>query len=102
MSNQEDGDCFFSLDRKKRVRGCFREKGRLALLLFHQRPLRVFSVLAPSHPTFLAKTASLGLFQRAANERNDTLGSAEQNGFLRQKDGDPIWRRKIGNDNLCH
>src|SRR3954447_26819877 len=24
------------------------------------------------------------------NERNDRLGSAEQNGFLRQKDGDPI------------
>jgi hypothetical protein len=45
--------------------GCFREKGRLALLLFHQRPLRVFSVIAPSHPTFLAKTANLGIFRQA-------------------------------------
>src|SRR6185503_2378155 len=40
----------------------FREKGRLALLLLLHRPLRVCSVVAPSHPTFLTKTASLGLF----------------------------------------
>src|SRR3954447_24555758 len=45
--------------------GCFREKGRLALLLLHHRPLRVCSVVAPSHPTFLAKTADLGIFRQA-------------------------------------
>jgi hypothetical protein len=43
----------------------FREKGRLALLLLHHRPLRVCSVVAPSHPTFLAKTADLGIFRQA-------------------------------------
>ena len=45
-------------------RKSFREKGRLALLLLPYRPLRVCSVVAPSHPSFLTKTASLGLFQR--------------------------------------
>jgi hypothetical protein len=45
--------------------GRFREKGHLALLLLHHRPLRVCSVVAPSHPTFLAKMADLGIFRQA-------------------------------------
>jgi hypothetical protein len=49
----------------KTNRKSFREKGRLALLLLPYRPLRVCSVVAPSHPTFLAKTANLGLFKQA-------------------------------------
>src|SRR4051812_35652747 len=43
----------------------FREKGRLALLLLHHRPLRVCSVVAPSHPALLAKTGAILFLKRA-------------------------------------
>ena len=64
--------------------GSFREKGRLALLLLHHRPLRVCSVVAPSHPTFLAKTADLGIFRQAltkgAKGNEDLPGNHRQTG----------------------
>src|SRR4051812_6935557 len=56
--------------------GSFREKCRLALLLLHHRPLRVCSVVAPSHPNFLAKTADLGIFRQALSLHNGLAGTS--------------------------
>ena len=48
----------------------FREKGRLALLLLPYRPLRVCSVVAPSHPAFLAKTGAILFLKQALGKAN--------------------------------
>jgi hypothetical protein len=68
---QEHPRTIFNLMDRKYTGRSFREKDRLALLLLPYRPLRVCSVVAPSDPAFLTKTASLGFFNGLQGVRRD-------------------------------
>jgi YD repeat-containing protein len=52
----------------------FRGKGRLALLLLGQRPLRASSLVAPRQPAFSTKTGPRGIFSQALT-RGTTWGT---------------------------